>query len=100
MADNTSYSTHTTERTRSSGTLAFIVGGLVIAVGVIAYVIFGGDTAPSSTGADASSPSIEITTSSDSAAGADAADDGAAASAGAQSSESDAAATAGASTDQ
>ena len=90
MADQTSNHTNS----QSSGVLAFIVGALVVAVGVIAYVLFGGAMEGDSA---SSGPSIEINTQADSAAGAEAADDGAAASAGAESSDAEAAATAGAS---
>lgn len=93
MADHHTYEYRTTEdrRAGSSGALAFIVGGLVVIVAVLAYVIFGegfdfGSTAPAS--------EIEINTSADSAAGAEAADDGAEAAAASET--DDAGATAGA----
>lgn len=38
---NTVHETHTTER-RSGGSMAFIVGGLVVAVAVIAWLLFAG----------------------------------------------------------
>ena len=90
MADHTTYTTNTTSR--SSGTLAFIVGALVVAVAVLAYVIFGADFGTSG----ASGPSIEINATSDSAAGAGPADTAPAAASGATAESGDAAATAGA----
>ena len=85
----------------STGTIAFIVGGLVVAVGLIFFWVFGGsdmETAVPNGGSD-----IEINATSDSAAGAasdDAADTDAAATAGSgaadgAAAESDAAATVG-----
>ena len=67
---------------RGSGgnaTLAFIVGGLVIAVGIIAWVIFGGDGNPDTAGGAESSDVNVSVESSDGAADdvADAAEDSA-----------------------
>lgn len=44
----------------STSTLAFIIGGLVVAVAVIAYFLFGGSTMPS-TGAGKTSITIDNT---------------------------------------
>ena len=77
-----------------SAALAFVVGGLVVLVAVIAYVIFGtnGDIVR-----DASQPAnIEINTSADSAAGAEATEDGADSAAAAQAESGSADASAGA----
>lgn len=81
MADqNIEYRTTETRRS-GSGALTFVVGGLVVLVGVLAYIIFGAGFDVSSS--DPASPSsIEINTNADSAAGAEAAEettDGAAA---------------------
>ncbi|MGV8986251.1 MAG: hypothetical protein ACOH2H_08215 [Cypionkella sp.] len=48
-------------KTESAGTstLAFIIGGLVVAVAVIAWFIYGGDITPKS-GGDAGNTSISI----------------------------------------
>lgn len=55
MSDpNNNMRTHTethTERTRSGGAMAFIVGGLVVAVLVIAWFIYGGDIDTAGSGA-------------------------------------------------
>lgn len=73
MADqNIEYRT-VEHRKSSSGALAFVVGGLVVLVGVLAYVIFGTGYEATSSGGTPSS--IEINTNADSAAGAEAADD-------------------------
>ncbi|MWB78524.1 hypothetical protein GLS40_10845 [Pseudooceanicola sp. 216_PA32_1] len=92
---------HDTRSRSGTAPLAFIVGGLVVAVGLILFWVFGDidGMAPATGGAD-----IEINATSDSAAGAasdpapagGAADSGAAASAGAESGSGDAAAAAGA----
>lgn len=87
------------ETRRSGGSLAFIVGGLVVAVGLILYWLFGGMDATPVAGEGSN---IEINATSDSAAGAtdDAATTGAAATADSNgaASESGAAATTGADT--
>jgi hypothetical protein len=69
MADNhTTYENRSTEPARSTGTLAFVVGGLVVLVGILAYVIFGDDLGVSDGG---SAPAnIEINSNADSSAGA------------------------------
>lgn len=60
MAQYEDRSTHTTttpaREGTSGGTIAFIVGGLVVAVGIIAWFMFGGDidTAPSATSSESS----------------------------------------------
>lgn len=94
MADqNVEYRTIETRKS-SSGALAFVVGGLVVLVAVLAYVIFGAgfDLSP-----EASNPaSIEINTNADSAAGADAAEGTAGAAAEAETGDSGAAAGAAA----
>lgn len=80
-----------TEQPRSSGnsTLAFVVGGLVALVGVLAYIIFGAGFDISGTGSAPSSVEINATvdgaSGSEAASGADApaADSGAAGDAGA-----------------
>jgi len=54
---------------KSGGTIAFIVGGLVVAVGLILYWVFGGVDG-TTTGAGAGGSDIEINATSDSAAGA------------------------------
>lgn len=63
MAQYEDHSTHTTATTppreRTSGaSIAFIVGGLVVAVGIIAWFLMGGDTgtatAPSATSSESS----------------------------------------------
>ena len=61
---------HHYETTRSSGngSLAFIVGGLVVAVGVIAWLIFGDGFGTTETGA--APTNVEINATSDSSAGA------------------------------
>jgi len=51
-----------------AGTIAFIVGGLVVAVGLILFWVFGGSDID--TGAPAGGADIEINATSDSAAGA------------------------------
>ena len=50
-----------------SGALAFIVGGLVVAVGVIAFVLFGGHIDVTGGGDSASSASVTVETGSESA---------------------------------
>ncbi|WP_375691528.1 hypothetical protein [Pseudooceanicola sp. LIPI14-2-Ac024] len=96
MAEHHYHETRTTEG-RSTGTIAFIVGGLVVAVGLVFYFLFGGaDMA--TTGA----PNVEINATADSAAGAasddaaatDGADAGAAATADTSGADAGAAATA------
>lgn len=42
------HSTTTTTRSGGSGGVAFVVGALVVVVGVLAYVMFGGDVDTSS----------------------------------------------------
>lgn len=56
-----------------AGTIAFIVGGLVVAVGLVLFWLFGG--ADIDTGAPAGGTDVEINATSDSSAGA-AADEG------------------------
>ena len=83
----------------NGGTIAFIVGGLVVAVGLILFWMFGGTGGTASgPGADAAPSNIEInaTADSDAAAAADEADGGDAASAGAASSAESGGADAGA----
>jgi hypothetical protein len=60
------------EETRSSGvsTLAFVVGGLVALVGVLAYIIFGGDF--DVTGGGSAPSNVEINATVDGASGSDA----------------------------
>lgn len=58
----------------STGTIAFIVGGLVVAVGLILFWVFGGSDID--TGAAGGGTDVEINATSDSSAGA-AADEGA-----------------------
>ncbi|EAQ04554.1 hypothetical protein OB2597_04710 [Pseudooceanicola batsensis HTCC2597] len=75
MADRNINENRTTGGSRSSGALAFIVGGLVVLVAALAYVVFSdgvlmGGGVPADT-------DVEINTTSDSAAGAEAVDDGA-----------------------
>ncbi|WP_163849584.1 hypothetical protein [Pseudooceanicola aestuarii] len=97
MADqhyHTDYHTDPKPRSGGSGAIAFVVGGLVVAVGIVLYIVFGN---VGGTGDPAPAGDIEINATSDSAAGAggegaaadsgavaDSADDGAAASAGAE----------------
>lgn len=81
---------------RSGGALAFITGGLVVAVAVLAYFIFGGMEQFQS-GSGSTPSNIEINATSDSAAGAEAADDSAAAGASAETDGGEAAAGATAS---
>ncbi|WP_375172628.1 hypothetical protein [Pseudooceanicola sp.] len=91
------YEYHTTEKPRSDSGLAFLVGALVVLVGVIAFVVFVGDYGIPQSSSNA--PSVEINATADSAAGAEAADestDGAAGAA-AEADNGDAAAAAGAS---
>ena len=79
MADQTnSYSTAEPRRS-STGALAFVVGALVALVGVLAYVVFGGDA---SLGSGEPSSSIEITVPSGDAPAADAGASGGAAASG------------------
>ncbi|MCU9846793.1 hypothetical protein OEZ60_02140 [Defluviimonas sp. WL0024] len=53
-------------QTGSSANIAFIVGGLVVAVGILAYFIFGGDAPPAATSSpDAGSTSVTIDNSTD-----------------------------------
>ena len=108
MADQ-HYHTEYREQPRSSGgAIAFIVGGLVVAVGIVLYLVFGDFSGATGSATAPAGDSIEINTSADSAtagaaddgaaaesaATADTADDAASATAGAES--GDAAATAGA----
>ncbi|GGE21347.1 hypothetical protein GCM10011360_07450 [Primorskyibacter flagellatus] len=78
MADQ-HYEYRSTETRTSGGAIAFIVGGLVVAVAAIAYFIFGGDLATSGVSSDPAA--IEINNSAGSSAGADSTDGGAAATA-------------------
>jgi len=93
MADQ-HYEYRSTEKIHSGGgAIAFVVGGLVVLVGIIAYIVFGGHIDVS--GNSAQPTSIEVNTNADSAAGADAADSSAGAAA--ETDGGDAAAAAGAS---
>ena len=94
MADQHIEYRNSQPRSSGSGALAFVVGGLVVLVGIIAYVIFGTD-ADFSTNSSAPA-SIEVNTSADSAAGAEAADDAADSAAAAESDGGSADAAAGA----
>lgn len=61
MSEQPTRSTYIRETQKSSGSAtAFIVGGLVVAVAVIAWLIYGGIVPVSTTGADGSTTNVTI----------------------------------------
>lgn len=69
MADNHYHETYRETRPAKSGTgtIAFIVGGLVVAVGLILFWLFGGVDAVNTTGETAPNVEINATSGSDAA---------------------------------
>lgn len=61
MSEQPTRSTYIRETQKSSGTgTAFIVGGLVVAVAVIGWFLFGGMAPVATTGADGSTTNVTI----------------------------------------
>ncbi|MGO4907771.1 hypothetical protein ACEN2J_05495 [Pseudorhodobacter sp. W20_MBD10_FR17] len=60
MPDNTNRSTYVRETKTSSGAMAFIVGGLVVAVAVIGWFMFGNDVDVSTGAGDSTTTNVTI----------------------------------------